>query len=57
MSKCLYYSHKTQIFHRDIKLGNFITSGEKVKLIDFGISVTVTRKSPSVSCTAPTGTI
>eukprot|EP01080_Neovahlkampfia_damariscottae_P012586 gene12586-6406_t len=29
MSKCLYYSHKTQIFHRDIKLGNFITSGEK----------------------------
>eukprot|EP01080_Neovahlkampfia_damariscottae_P007774 gene7774-12248_t len=56
MTKALYYAHTKQILHRDIKLANFILSEKtnRVKLIDFGLSVMVSRKSPSIACTAPT---
>ena len=58
MTKSLHYAHMKQVLHRDVKLANFILSskGDKVKLIDFGISAMVSRKSPSLSCSAPTGT-
>jgi serine/threonine protein kinase len=57
MAKALEETHSLQILHRDIKLGNFILGAEKeVKLIDFGLSVIVSNKAPSVPCTNPTGT-
>eukprot|EP01080_Neovahlkampfia_damariscottae_P004950 gene4950-8546_t len=48
----MYLSKK----QKDVKLANFVVSSdeETVKLIDFGISVMVSRKSPSISCNAPT---
>jgi serine/threonine protein kinase len=58
MLKALHHAHSKQVLHRDIKVANF-TFNEKtknVKLIDFGLSVMVSRKSPSVSCFNPTGT-
>jgi serine/threonine protein kinase len=49
--------HSMNIIHRDIKPGNFVLTAEnQPKLIDFGISVMVSRKSPSVTCIHPTGT-
>ena len=60
MTKSLHFAHSKQIIHRDIKLANFVLSTTendlKVKLIDFGLSIMVSRKSPSISCTTPTGT-
>jgi serine/threonine protein kinase len=58
MSAALHYVHKNHVLHRDIKVGNFIIDSktEKPKLIDFGISVVVSRKSPFVSTTHPVGT-
>jgi histidine kinase len=58
MCIALHLTHSKQIIHRDIKLGNFIFSqkNSKPKLIDFGLSVMVSRKSPSVSCSHPVGT-
>jgi serine/threonine protein kinase len=58
MAFALQLAHSKQVLHRDVKLANFISKSEnKVKLIDFGISSMVTRKSPSVSCVHPTGTL
>jgi serine/threonine protein kinase len=58
MTTAVHYAHSKQVFHRDIKVGNFTfneTTGN-VKLIDFGLSTIVSRKSPSVACTHPIGT-
>eukprot|EP01080_Neovahlkampfia_damariscottae_P013089 gene13089-8444_t len=49
MTKSLHFAHSKQILHRDVKLGNFIFSEGKVMLIDFGLSVMVSRKCPSLS--------
>eukprot|EP01080_Neovahlkampfia_damariscottae_P004334 gene4334-7690_t len=56
MTKSLHFAHSKHIVHRDVKLANFVISSksDSVKLIDFGLSVMVSRKSPSVSCTKPT---
>eukprot|EP01080_Neovahlkampfia_damariscottae_P013081 gene13081-8357_t len=56
MTKSLHYAHTKHILHRDVKLANFIVSNksERVKLIDFGLSLMVSRKSPSVTCHIPT---
>jgi histidine kinase len=58
MAKALGETHSLQILHRDIKLGNFILGAneEEVKLIDFGLSVIISTKSPSIPCNSPTGT-
>jgi serine/threonine protein kinase len=49
--------HSLNMIHRDIKPGNFVLTEEnKPKLIDFGITVMFSRKTPSVTCTHPTGT-
>jgi serine/threonine protein kinase len=58
MSAALHYVHMNHVIHRDIKVGNFIidSNTEKPKLIDFGISVVVSRKSPFVSTSHPVGT-
>eukprot|EP01080_Neovahlkampfia_damariscottae_P004951 gene4951-8547_t len=57
MTKALHFAHSKQIVHRNVKLANFVISSksDSVKLIDFGLSVMVSRKSPSVLCTTPTG--
>jgi serine/threonine protein kinase len=59
MTSCLVFTHSKQIIHRDVKLGNFIYSfkHKKTKIIDFGASVLVSRKSPSVVCNNSIGTI
>jgi serine/threonine protein kinase len=58
MAYALQLAHSKQVLHLDVKLANFISKSEnKVKLIDFGISTMVTRKSPSISCVHPTGTL
>eukprot|EP01080_Neovahlkampfia_damariscottae_P002678 gene2678-3874_t len=44
MCKALENLHSLNVIHRDIKLP---------KLIDFGISTFVSRKSPSITCTKP----
>eukprot|EP01080_Neovahlkampfia_damariscottae_P012547 gene12547-6368_t len=56
MTRALHFVHSKQILHRDIKLANFVYNSktQKLNLIDFGLSTMVTRKSPSVSCHAPT---
>jgi len=58
MCKTLYNLHSCNIIHRDIKTSNFVLSikTREPKLIDFGISTFVSRKSPSVTCTVPIGT-
>ena len=58
MTEALKNLHSLNIIHRDIKPSNFVMDSEKKtpKLIDFGISVMVSRKSPSVPCKTPTGT-
>jgi serine/threonine protein kinase len=59
MTNCLVCTHSKQIIHRDVKIGNFIYSfkHKKTKIIDFGASVLVSRKSPSVVCNNAIGTI
>ena len=57
MAKAVSCSHEKHVLHRDIKLRNFLVGNDKiVKLIDFGLAVVVSRKSPSVVCNSPIGT-
>eukprot|EP01080_Neovahlkampfia_damariscottae_P013103 gene13103-8520_t len=55
MSNSLEIVHSKQVIHRDIKVSNFIfdEKNQKPKLIDFGLAVIVSRKSPSISCSNP----
>jgi serine/threonine protein kinase len=49
--------HSVNIIHRDLKPSNVIkTEEKKFKIIDFGVSVMVSRKSPSIHCNNPVGT-
>ena len=58
MTKSLDLVHSKQVIHRDIKVSNFVfdEKNQKPKLIDFGLAVYVSRKSPSISCSKPIGT-
>jgi serine/threonine protein kinase len=56
MAFALHCAHSKQVLHGDIKVGNFVfTSNQTIKLIDFGFSSVVSRKSPSIACRNPTG--
>jgi histidine kinase len=58
MASALSLAHSHHVIHRDVKVSNFIVDSKshKPKLIDFGISVITSRKSPFVSCPFPIGT-
>jgi serine/threonine protein kinase len=57
ITECLIKLHSTNIIHRDIKPSNIVrTKSKKFKIIDFGIAVMVSRKTPSISCSNPVGT-
>eukprot|EP01080_Neovahlkampfia_damariscottae_P012343 gene12343-6015_t len=54
MATAVSCSHAKQVLHRDIKTSNFLIGKDKVaKLIDFGLAIVVSRKSPSVICNNP----
>jgi serine/threonine protein kinase len=56
MAFALHCAHSKHVLHGDIKVGNFVyTNNKHIKLIDFGFSSVVSRKSPSIACRNPTG--
>jgi serine/threonine protein kinase len=49
--------HNVNMIHLDVKPSNIIVTPEgKFKIIDFGLSVLVSKKNPSITCNSPTGT-
>jgi serine/threonine protein kinase len=57
ITECLTKLHSMNIIHRDLCSSNIVqTKSNKCKIIDFGVAIMVSRKSPSVYCSNPVGT-
>jgi serine/threonine protein kinase len=57
MCNSLIHLHSMNMIHLDVKPSNFLlTKEKKTKLIDFGLTVMVSKKNPSFTVNHPTGT-
>jgi serine/threonine protein kinase len=57
MCTALIHLHSMNMIHQDVKPSNFVLTEEKrTKLIDFGLTTMVSKKTPSFTVNHPTGT-
>lgn len=52
--QALAYLHRRQIIHRDLKPSNVLTSGARIKVLDFGLSMVMGQMPENASSTAGT---